>query len=401
MTLTAQPDAALRATRWQELTDRVRDLAAVFEARSGENYEPARFVAQNIADLVEAGVTAMNAPAGHGGLHATLRENVEVIKAVAKGCGSTGFTLAIHAILTGSLREDIGAEIRDRLYAAVRAGAFVIGPFTDEGSGSNWVRPSTVARRVDDGFVLSGVKHFATGFDAATHLIVTAGLTDEHLEPPFNLAAFLIDKPTNGTIRIERPWQGFAMPMTGSHSLRIDELPVSADDMIFPEGLTPLFVMSRQQWGHYCFSAVFLGLAERAYELAVEATRGRANTAVHDLRRMPGIQFAIARMRAALATMNALLTGYAERHVAPDDELTRFVAQTCVPKYHVTNEAIRVVSTAMEVVGGSAIRHNGRVGQIWRDVVAGPLLPFTNDLAREYIGKAALGIDPVATPRWL
>lgn len=397
----ARPEAAQRDARWRELVGRVRDLAPVFEDRAREDYEPGRFVARNIADLVDAGVTAMNVPAQYGGLGATLRENVEVIRAVAKGCGSTGFTLAIHAILTGSLREDIGREIRDRLFRAVGAGAFVIGPFTDEGSGSNWVRPSTVAHRVDDGFVLDGVKHFATGYDAATHLIVTAGLTDEHLEPPFNLAAFLVEKPTDASVRVQRPWAGFAMPMTGSHSLQIDSLAVSADDMIFPEGLTPLFVMSRQQWGHYCFAAVFLGLAERAYELAVAATRGRANTAVRDLRRMPGIQFAIARMRGALSTMDALLTGYAERHVAPGDELTSFVAETCIPKYHVTNEAVRVVGTAMEVIGGSAIREGGRIGQIWRDVVAGPLLPFTNDLAREYIGKAALGIDPVATPRWL
>lgn len=380
---------------------RARELAAVFESRAADSYESGAFVAANIADLTEAGITAMNVPADLGGAHAGLADNVEIIKTVAKGCGSTAFTLAIHAILTGSLRENIDGQIRRRLYAAVRDGAFVIGPFTDEGSGSNWVMPSTVARRVDDGFVLDGVKHFATGFEAATHLIVTAGLTDEHLEPPFNLGAFLVDKPANGAVTVLRPWTGFAMPMTGSHSLRIDQLAVGADDMLFPEGLTPLFVMSRQQWGHYCFAAVFLGLAERAYELAVQATMGRGNTAVKDLRRMPGIQFSTARMRAALSTMDALLSEYARRHVEPGDDLTRFVADTCVPKYHITNEAVRVVSIALEVIGGSAIRQGSKIGQIWRDVCAGPLVPFTNDLAREYIGKSVLGIDPVATPRWL
>lgn len=401
MTTLAPPGAATRADRWSDLMGRITELAGTFEDRSGQRYERGEFVADNIRDLVEAGVTAVNVPADQGGLQATLAENVAVIRAVAKGCGSTAFTLAIHAILTGSLREDIGGDIRRRLFSAVRDGAFVVGPFTDEGSGSNWIRPSTVARRVGDGFVLTGVKHFATGFDAATHLVITAGLTDEHLEPPFNLAAFLVEKPAPPAVTVSQPWHGYALAMTGSHSLRIDGLPVDPDDMIFPEGLTPLFVLSRQQWGHYCFAAVFLGLAERAYELAVAATRGRANTAVRDLRRMPGIQFAVARMRTSLATMNALLDEYARTRVEPGDDLTAFAAATCVPKYYVTNEAVRVVSTALEVTGGSAIRHAGRLGQIWRDVSAGPLLPFTNDLAREYIGKAALGIDPVATPRWL
>ncbi|HET6211667.1 MAG TPA: acyl-CoA dehydrogenase family protein [Micromonosporaceae bacterium] len=399
---TAQGSTARhRTAQWQRLLAHAHELGPIFEARAAGDYESGAFVAANLRDLTEAGITAMNVPADLGGYEASLAENVEIIDTVARGCGSTAFTLAIHAILTGSLREDIGGDIRQRLFTAVKDGAFVIGPFTDEGSGSNWVMPSTVARRVDDGFVLDGVKHFATGFDAATHLILTAGLDDGHLEPPFNLGAFLVDKPTDGSVEVLSPWSGFAMPMTGSHSLRVKDLAVSADDMLFPEGLTPLFVMSRQQWGHYCFAAVFLGLAKRAYELAVQTTTGRSNTAVRDLRRMPGIQFAIARMQAALATMSALLTEYAQRHIEPGDDLTLFVADTCIPKYYVTNEAVGVVTTALEVVGGSAIRHRSRIGQIWRDVCAGPLLPFTNDLAREYIGKAALGIDPVAAPRWL
>lgn len=400
--MTTTTDAApARTERWQRLLERARELVPVFEARALDGYESGTFVAANLEDLTEAGITAMNVPADLGGLAASLADNVEIIKTLARGCGSTAFSLAIHAILTGSLREDIYGDIRRRLFTAVRDGAFVIGPFTDEGSGSNWVIPSTVARRVDDGFVLDGVKHFATGFDAATHLILTAGLDDGHLEPPFNLAAFLVEKPSDGTVAVLRPWTGFAMPMTGSHSLRVHDLAVSADDMLFPEGLTPLFVMARQQWGHYCFAAVFLGLAERAYELAVQTTVGRGNTAVKDLRRLPGIQFAVARMQASLATMDALLAEYARRHIEPGDDLTRFVADTCIPKYFITNEAIGVVSTALEVVGGSAVRQRSKLGQIWRDVCAGPLLPFTNDLAREYIGKAALGIDPVATPRWL
>ncbi|MEU3529363.1 acyl-CoA dehydrogenase family protein [Streptomyces sp. NPDC038707] len=389
-----------RAARWTELQDSARALARRFEERSQSGYGAGEFVGENIRDLVDAGLTAINVPADLGGFEATLEENTRLLRIIAGGCGSTAFTLAIHAVLTGSMRSDLSVAVRERMFGAVRDGAFVVGPFTDEGSGGNWVRPSTTARRVPDGFVLDGLKHFATGYDAATHLVVTAGLDDAHLEPPFNLAAFFVEKPDEG-IEVVAPWSGFALPMTGSHSLKLDGLRVDADDSVFPDGLTPLFVMARQQWGHYCFAAVFLGLAERAYELAVERTRGRATTAVSDLARLPGIQFAVARMRSSLATMDALLTEYATRHVDPGEDLPAFVADTCIPKYHITNEAEHVVATAFEVIGGSGIRDGSRIGQIWRDVKAGPLLPFTNDMAREFIGKAALGISPVETPRWV
>lgn len=397
---TTAVDDTERAARWARLEDSARELAGRFEERAKEGYDSGEFVGRNIRDLVEAGITAVNVPRDMGGLEATLEENTRLLRIIAGGCGSTAFTLAIHAVLTGSMRSDLSVAVRERMFGAVRDGAFVVGPFTDEGSGGNWVRPSTTARRIPDGFVLDGVKHFATGYDAATHLVVTAGLDDEHLEPPFNLAAFFVEKPEQG-IEVVSRWSGFALPMTGSHSLKLDALHVDADDSVFPDGLTPLFVMARQQWGHYCFAAVFLGLAERAYELAVERTRGRSTTAVADLARLPGIQFAVARMRSSLASMDALLTEYATRHVDPGEDLPAFVADTCVPKYYITNEAEHVVATAFEVIGGSGIREGSRIGQIWRDVKAGPLLPFTNDMAREFIGKATLGISPVETPRWV
>jgi alkylation response protein AidB-like acyl-CoA dehydrogenase len=191
------------------------------------------------------------------------------------------------------------------------------------------------------------------------------------------------------------------MPMSGSHSVALRDVRVSADDMLVPEGLGALMVMSRQQWGHYCFAAVFLGLATRAYTAAVENVRGRSNTAVHDLAQMPGVQFAVASMRARIACMEAVLAQYCAAHGEPGDDLLGFVTATAIPKYFITNEAMGVVQTAFDVVGGSGVRERSRIGQIYRDVRAGPLLPLNNDLAREFIGKMTLGVDPVATPRWL
>lgn len=394
----AAPD---RAQRWLDLRARAVALAQTFEQRSLDRYETGEFVAENIDDLRRAGITALNVPAELGGIEATLAGNVEIIKILSAGCGSTGFTFAIHAILTGGMRGAVEGEIRERLFRAVADGAFVAGPFTDAASGGNWVMSATTARRVDDGFVLDGVKHFFTGFDACSHMVVTAGLTDEHLKPPFNLVAFFVPKPPGFDRNIVSRWTGFAMPMSGSHSVELRSLAVSADDMLVPEGLSVPAVLSRQQWGHYCVAAVFLGLASRAYTAAVDSVRGRSNTAVRDLATMPGVQFAIASMRARLACMTALLDEYCASHGEPGDDLLSFVAATCVPKYFITNEAIQLVTTAFEVIGGSGIRERSRIGQIYRDVRAGPLVPLDNDISREFIGKATLGLDPAATPRWL
>lgn len=391
-----------RAQRWSELAARAVELARTFEERSLKSYEEGAFVAANLADLRQAGITALNVPEESGGLGATLAENVEILRLLAKGCGSTSFTLSIHAILTGGLRNFAAEPLRTNIFTAVADGAFVCGPFTDTGSGGNFLFPSTVARRTEEGYVLEGVKRFFTGFEACTHMVITAGLTDEHLQPPFNMVAFFTPKPADLDAAIVARWSGFALPMTGSHSVAIRGLPVRADELIAPEGLTPLFAMAQQQWGHYCFAAVFLGLAERAYEVAIETTRGRSNTAVRSpLSQMPGVQFALGEMRARLGTMRALLDEYVTRHAEPGDDLMGFLAETCVPKYFIANEAQHVVRLAFDVIGGTGSLAGQRIGQIYRDVRAGALVPFNNDLCREFIGKAALGIDPTQAPRWL
>lgn len=130
-------------------------------------------------------------------------------------------------------------------------------------------------------------------------------------------------------------------------------------------------------------AAVLLGLAQRAFDLAVRQVTERSVTGAPDPVRLPGTQFAVARMRATLATMTAVLD--------------RYTADSVLPRFYLAGEAEQVVSTAYGLVtGGEAAT---RIGQIWRDLKAAP--PFSADLARELIGKTALGIDPTETPRWL
>jgi hypothetical protein len=155
----------------------------------------------------------------------------------------------------------------------------------------------------------------------------------------------------------------------------------------------------QEQYRNHYTAAVLLGLAEWAYQLAVRQVKDSSAT-TPDPARLPGTQFAIARMRAALATMTALLT----RVVATRVELAgkpAGAADGCLPRYYIATEAEHVVSTAYEVIGRADTEAATRIGQLWRDIKTAATPPYTADLARELIGKVALGIDPNETPRWL
>ncbi|WP_436494952.1 acyl-CoA dehydrogenase family protein [Actinokineospora sp. HUAS TT18] len=147
-----------------------------------------------------------------------------------------------------------------------------------------------------------------------------------------------------------------------------------------------------QAYGTLYDAAVRLGLAERAYEIAVERAKARGI----ELTGLPGTQFAVARMRSSLATMVALLDRQALR-AAADGAVG--LAEACVANLYVAPEADSVVATAFGVLSGDS-EGTARLSQIWHDLKA-VSAPVSGDLARELVGKNAVGIDPTETPRWL
>jgi alkylation response protein AidB-like acyl-CoA dehydrogenase len=76
------------------------------------------------------------------------------------------------------------------------------------------------------------------------------------------------------------------------------------------------------------------------------------------------------------------------------------LARIVLTKTQATNAAIRVVEQAMNVVGAPAIFRRHPLQRYYRDVRPGPFHPMTNDVAKELIGKTALGVPMEFEPRW-
>jgi alkylation response protein AidB-like acyl-CoA dehydrogenase len=95
MTLTAADptDAA-------DLLRRVEDLVPLLARNARQCEAQRRLPAENLDALAGAGVVRMSVPHRFGGLESDLPAQVDVLAALARGCGSTSWVTSVYSVCT-------------------------------------------------------------------------------------------------------------------------------------------------------------------------------------------------------------------------------------------------------------------------------------------------------------
>jgi alkylation response protein AidB-like acyl-CoA dehydrogenase len=69
------------------------------------------------------------------------------------------------------------------------------------------------------------------------------------------------------------------------------------------------------------------------------------------------------------------------------------MAKAVLTKYVATNSACGIVDRALHVVGGAGYFRRFPLERMYRDVRAGPIMPYNNLEARDLFGRTSLGIE--------
>jgi alkylation response protein AidB-like acyl-CoA dehydrogenase len=371
------------------------ELAAEFATRAAEVDRDGRFPHENIDRLKAAGYLTLPIPADLGGAGADLETVCRAQSILAGGCASTALATNMHLFGLGAAAEtaEDGEDAARMVLRLASTGVVIGGSFTDAATGLNVRASSTPAERVDGGFVIRGRKAFCSLAPALDVFYGTAGLTDGS-----GLLLFAIGRDAPGLSFVDT-WDTMAMRGTGSWD-------VVFEDVFVPEFMaqvgTPWDEWDRRSermlaWFACTVSAVYLGIAEAAFEFATSYLADRKLGGMqHPLSRQPGILFGAGEVEALLRPARAMLYDTIRRRrtaVLP-------AAEIVAVKYCVTNAAVAAVDRCFRMVGGSGLYRRLPIERMFRDVQAGPLHPPTNDLALEGMGRAAFGIPPDAQPRW-
>ena len=353
-------------------------LGPAFAARAEAADEGDGFVAENFAELKEAGLVEAGVPSELGGRGADIDALAEMLKVLARHCGSTALAFAMHthqvAIPAWRWRHQKVAAV-EPLLKRVAAERIVL----LSSGGSDWIGGSGRAEKVEGGYRISARKVFSSGAPAGALLMTTAILDDEAAVLHFGIPM------SSPQVRIEETWRTLGMRGTGSHDVIIDGhvVPETAVALKRPAGeWHPLFqIISTIAFP--LIYAVYLGVAEAARDIALELARKRRQNS-HTVALIGQMETALAGARMAHGTMLA-----AVNRNAPS---AQSVNEVMIGKSLVAEHALKAVEAAMEAAGGAGFYRSAGLERRFRDIQGARYHPLQRGPQAQYAGAMALGL---------
>lgn len=380
--------------RQHELVELAGKLADRFAERAAEHDRESTFPFENYDDMREAGYLGLTVPEELGGRGASLLELILCQERLAMGDGSTALAVNMHVSPIAQLASLWRASGSDRLADVLRRaadGRLVYASMSAEPGDPILMDSSTVAERVDGGYRVSGKKIFGTESAVCTEFSTRARYDDPERGP--QVLFFRLPRDAEG-LDFKDTWDTMGMRATLSDDFELRDVfvPDAAVFHRYPVGHFDA-VMLKTVWGWAMptFGAVYLGVGAGALALAGEQVlkRGRQDD--------PQVQHLFAEMEVLLESARAVL----HRHALEMDSGALYsdlpvqtgMARAVLAKYVATNNAVAIVDRALHVVGGAGYFKRSPLERMYRDVRAGPVMPYNNLEAHDLFGRTSLGLE--------
>jgi alkylation response protein AidB-like acyl-CoA dehydrogenase len=162
-----------------------------------------------------------------------------------------------------------------------------------------------------------------------------------------------------------------------------------------------LFLFAMNIWALGLMAHVYLGIADRALELAARSARSKSSVAIPRglYAYNPFVQHQVAEMYLELDSASATADRLVGDWLADTDHGARWGAQIVSAKWRAVTAARRVVDLALEVTGGAGMFKGNELERLYRDVRCGGFHPANDALTHEAVARFVLefGADE---PRW-
>jgi butyryl-CoA dehydrogenase len=355
----------------------------------------------NVAKMAELGLLGIPWPEELGGAGLDLLSYLIAIHEMAKVDASHAITISAHTTLGTSPIVNFGSEEQKRRYVPLLASGRVLGGFglTEPGAGSDAGGTRTTAVRRNGHYVLNGSKIFITHAGVGEVFVVTA-VTDPE-KGTKGISSFILTKETVDLESAARvgighepslpALQGFragkkedklGWRASDTRELIFENVEVPAENLLGQEGLGFVNFMRTLDAGRIGIAALSLGLAEGAFEAALDYAGVRkqfGQPIVH----FQGVQFPLADMATEIEAGKQLMY-----HAAWLAQRGRpYSREAAMAKLYCSELAMRTTIKAIQIHGGYGYTKDYPVERMMRDSKICEIGEGTSEIQRLVIAR--------------
>lgn len=369
-------------------------LARIHERAPGYDRDNV-FFTEDLAELADAGYLRSLVPQALGGLGLTLQQVAHEQVRLAMAAPATALAVNMHLIWTGVAKtlHDRGDHCLDFVLRDAAAGEIFAFAISEAGNDLVLFDSTTDARPLPDGgYEFTGTKIFTSLSPVWTRLGLF-GLDSVSADAP-KLVHAVVTRDAPG-ITIAEDWNTLGMRASQSNTTHLDAVAATSDRVfrrLDPGPSRDDLIFAIFANFEILISAVYVGIGQRALELAVESARSRGSRRTGLGRDQdPNVRWKIADAALAQDALLPQLDALSADLDSGVDRGTEWFRALVGLKSRSTRTARYVVDQAIAVAGGAAFSATSELSRLYRDVLAGGFHPSNEDSVHSTVASAVLG----------
>ncbi len=368
----------------------IRDVARRFAQEqlapiAHEIDEEGRFPEETIKKLAEIGFLGCFVPEEWGGAGLDTVSYAIIVEEIAKVCGSTGLTVAAHNSLGCWPLLTFGTQEQKEKYLRKAASGEMLVSYglTEPGAGSDAGGTKTYAQLDGDEWVLNGNKCWITNASYAGLYVLTA-VTDRERGTHGGISAFLVERGTKG-FEVGSKEHKLGMRASDTATLTLQDVRIPRDNLLGELGQGFPSFMKILDGGRISIGALALGIAEGAYEYALNYSKERKAFG-KPISAFQAIQWMLADARTEIEAARLMIYDTAQKKDRGED----YTLESAMCKLYASEMAMRVTNNAIQVMGGYGYCRDYPVERMYRDAKLCTIGEGTSEIQRLVISRKIL-----------
>lgn len=332
--------------------------------------------------LHEAGMLNLIVPKEFGGRGSDAVTLALIYEELAKGCVGVATTTAGNTLASYPVLIQGTDEQKKKYFSVINAGKMAAFALTEPDAGSDAGAVATTAVRDGDYYVLNGKKRYITNGSFADIYVVfanarkTAGVR--------GLTAFIVERNTPG-FSVGKEEDKMGIRASNTCELELENVRIPVANRIGREGEGFKIAMNTLDAARPLVGALSLGLAQAAFDLAVEYSKERKQFG-KPIASFQLIQAMLADMAMQIEATRLLVY----KACWMKDQGMPIAKESSIAKCFAADTAMKVTTDAVQVLGGQGYSKEHPAEKYMRDAKIMQIYEGTNQIQRLVIANKIL-----------